>query len=1055
MATTGWLGEQTVHQWGGWGTRFTTNVYISGIRRYSDHVDVSGTIYLYCKSNGAYSVWYDWNITSWSMGNNLGQIKERTYTNNILNRSWGKNFTVRINCSNSATSATFNAGFSDSNMGGRDKYWTIYFDRYATAPSGIKSTSSYTEYSTITTSCSGINWGQGYSNRKLTCTASYTFNGKTENFTLGTWNDGATSKTVTKNDFNFPADLNVSVKWIASTNVGSTTSSSQVRVGQTYPAPNLSEVNFEGSSQSTYKLNATVTGINYGENYSKREANLYFDYTLDGISYSTLLFSISDGSSSMTVEYDATTESEPWKFIPDDEKGTLRLVVDNGHRISTKSSAQIYCQPQYEAYIVESIPDSEKEKSEIYTGKNIQIQNAPKDAPLADFKLYGDTFQQSYKGKNLININFTNSTSNGVTKTLNSDGSITLNGHTTQGHKFEIAPAVDYEIGQTYTIHIEVLSGSFVPYNSNKDCAVIFVYSKEGSSGLQTNITENGATASYTPTSSMVSQSVRLWFAFNSNTTSELAIFNNFTFRVQIEKDSTATSYEPYVGGVPSPNPDYPQPIQTVTGTQTVEIRGKNLFRAKDGQYRDSTLTVDVENGRIHVYGHPHASFDQNVWIPVEDIHADGTYTLTMNYSGFGGGSFRLTKDKSYKGDNNFGGTYYSPNMGTPVTASATDITYNWILIYLSHSNAQAEVDYYINPQFESGSLSTAFVPYSNQTYEINLGKNMFDKNVQITNGYTYDRDGSMVTLGNCSVQEAYIQVKPNATYTLHTDATSSQATDFRVYICEYDSGKGFIKRDVPNPVASSTNTIITTANTHFVRLCFSTVCIDTLQFEAGSTATTYAPYFEPIELCKLGDYQDYIWKDGEDWKIHKDIGKYQFNGSEPWIRSGLTTNDTFVAAISTKLQDYLKVKDSNTLKSAYFIQHNSVKASGRMKAYNGNETAPIAFALSFDATSITDITDATTWISNNKPIVYSAINNPTDTTITDQTLIEQLEAISNASLQSGTNNITNIAIAPNLAGDMEIRYYTKWQDTFPATLYSNGKNGTGQFKQIRRIGTK
>lgn len=355
MATTGWLGEKTVHEWGGWGTRFTTNVYINGIRRYSDHVDVTGTIYLYCKSNGAYSVWYDWNITSWSMGNNLGQIKERTYTNNILNRSWGKNFTVRINCSNSATSATFNAGFSDANMGGKDFYWPIYFDRYATAPSGIKCTGSYTKYSTITTSCSNINWGQGYSNRKLTCTASYTYKGKTENFTLGTWTDGATSKTVTKNNFNFPADLNVSIKWVASTNIGSTSATTQVKVGQTYPAPNLSKVSITGSSPSTYRLNATVTGIDYGENYLKRDAKLYFDYTLDGISYSTLLSSISNGNTSISVNYNATSESEPWKFIPDDEKGVLRLVVDNGHQTSTKSSGQIYCQPQYEAYIIELI----------------------------------------------------------------------------------------------------------------------------------------------------------------------------------------------------------------------------------------------------------------------------------------------------------------------------------------------------------------------------------------------------------------------------------------------------------------------------------------------------------------------------------------------------------------------------------------------------------------------------------------------------------------------------------------------------------------------------
>lgn len=355
MATTGWLGEKTVHEWGGWGTRFTTNVYISGIRRYSDHVDVTGTIYLYCKSNGAYSVWYDWNITSWSMGNNLGQIKERTYTNNILNRSWGKNFTVRINCSNSATSATFNAGFSDANMGGKDKYWTIYFDRYATAPSGIKCNATYTEYSTITTSCSNINWGQGYSSRKLTCTASYTYNGKTENFTLGTWTGGATSKTVTKSNFNFPADVNVSIKWVASTNIGSTTATTQVKAKQTYPAPNLSNVTFSGNSNGVYKFTASASNIDYGKNYSKREATLYLDYNLDGVSYSTQLKKITNGATSISISYNASSLPEPWTKIPDDENVTLRLVVDNGHQTATKKSGSYYCQSQYEAYIVELI----------------------------------------------------------------------------------------------------------------------------------------------------------------------------------------------------------------------------------------------------------------------------------------------------------------------------------------------------------------------------------------------------------------------------------------------------------------------------------------------------------------------------------------------------------------------------------------------------------------------------------------------------------------------------------------------------------------------------
>lgn len=944
MATTGWLGEQTVHQWGGWGTRFTTNVYISGIRRYSDHVDVSGTIYLYCKSNGAYSVWYDWNITSWSMGNNLGQIKERTYTNNILNRSWGKNFTVRINCSNSATSATFNAGFSDSNMGGRDKYWTIYFDRYATVPSGIKSTSSYTEYSTITTSCSGINWGQGYSNRTLTCTASYTFNGKTENFTLGTWTDGATSKTVTKNDFNFPADLNVSIKWVASTNVGSTTSSSQVRVGQTYPAPNLSEVNIEGSSPSTYKLNATVTGINYGENYSKREAKLYFDYTLDGISYSTLLSSISDGSTSMTVEYDATNESEPWKFIPDDEKGILRLVVDNGHRTSTKSSAQFYCQPQYEAYIVESIPDSEKEKSEIYTGKNIQIQNSPKDAPLADFKLYGDTCQQTYTGKNIVDINFADSTSNGVTKTLNADGSITLNGHTTSGNNFEIAPAVDFEIGKTYTIHIEVLSGSFVPYNSNKDWAVTFVYAEDGGTTLQANVTENGATASYTPTSQMKSFNVRLWFAFNSSTTSDMAIFNNFTFRAQIEKGSTATSYEPYVGGTPSPNPDYPQDIRVVTGENVVKVTGKNILKPSENLQasRQGLTNVVNDDGSIITSGKPTANWNSVVYpiVDITDMLEDGeTYTISQKVK-----TNKLYLQVNARNKNTGNVQYIALDNATSksFTVDKSSYTYSYLiqspLITTWGDDTLTITNYY---QLEKSSQATDFEPYQEQTYTLNLGS---------------------------------------------------------------------------------------------------------------------------IELCGLGDngeggylYKDSIYRnlgDGK-WYVHKDVGKIMLDESKTYSSLDDGPNGIkrfkFTDSSIRNIPNYSLGVISDIWKGAVY-------GSGEISEFHPNTIAMLSsnniFAITTDSTTYT-VDDFKTLLNTNPATVYYALATPSDTIITDQTLIEQLESISNASLQNGTNTITNIAIAPNLAGDMEISYYTKWQDTFPATLYSNGKNGTGQFKQIRRIGTK
>lgn len=105
----------------------------------------------------------------------------------------------------------------------------------------------------------------------------------------------------------------------------------------------------------------------------------------------------------------------------------------------------------------------------------------------------------------------------------------------------------------------------------------------------------------------------------------------DITFTPMIEKGSTATSYEPYTGGIPSPNPDYPQEIKSVVNP-TVKVCGKNLF-----QPLMPTTTVDgvtvTNNG-------------------------DGTYTL--NGTATGNATFRLDQ-LSYAGTGNlnkYKGTY-------------------------------------------------------------------------------------------------------------------------------------------------------------------------------------------------------------------------------------------------------------------------------------------------------------------------------------------------------------------------------------------------------------
>lgn len=117
---------------------------------------------------------------------------------------------------------------------------------------------------------------------------------------------------------------------------------------------------------------------------------------------------------------------------------------------------------------------------------------------------------------------------------------------------------------------------------------------------------------------------------------------------------------------------------------------------------------------------------------------------------------------------------------------------------------------------------------------------NLFDKTANITRGYTYTSTGGTTQLNNCFIQEKYIEVESSKEYILSTTNSYISETDYRLVICEYDSSKNFIKRNL-----SSTQyyKITTSATTKYVRLCASTVTIDELKFEKGSIATPYSPY--------------------------------------------------------------------------------------------------------------------------------------------------------------------------------------------------------------------
>ena len=543
--------------------------------------------------------------------------------------------------------------------------------------------------------------------------------------------------------------------------------------------------------------------------------------------------------------------------------------------------------------VVEQLP-VQGEESKLYltekahttqtaTGNPITATITDGAGQIEDFQLDGDTFQQSYEGWNILDVDFENTTSAGVTKTLNADKTITLNGKINAGLNFTFGKNITFDTSSQYTLKVEVLRGSSTPYTNdgqpNHQWAVMvnMGLSSLGWQSYAVMCADNVTTATFTPAQS--TGTPRFWFGYNSSTADETTgIFNDYTLRISVKKDTTISGYEPYVGEIASPNPDYPQPIQVVTGEQTVSKVGKNLFNK-------ATITTGAY------------------------LTTDGGITQTVDFD-------------------------------------TTD----------------------------------------------------------------------------------YIAISPSTTYYL--PQTSTRRLKY------YNANKVALTNDWDIASGATGQAITTPSGAYYVRFSFDnrTTDINTFQFELGSTPTTYAPYSKTdypidlgsIELCKLGTYQDYIYKDGDTWKVHKAMSKVLIDGTVGTISSPSTNRFNLDDCIT----DYKKQANSSFALCDQYIsigqtddnaQFNTNASSYECCINFGSATASV---IRFKNTKIATSDDFADALEDHPLTMYYALATATDTEITDATLISQLNTIASASLETGTNTLTNSATGSNLAGDMEVDYF-------------------------------
>lgn len=160
-------------------------------------------------------------------------------------------------------------------------------------------------------------------------------------------------------------------------------------------------------------------------------------------------------------------------------------------------------------------------------------------------------------------------------------------------------------------------------------------------------------------------------------------------------------------------------------------------------------------------------------------------------------------------------------------------------------------------------------------------------------------------------------------------------------------------------------------------------------------------------ELCKIGDYQDYIYKSGDDWFIHKTTNKLVLDGTETtWF--GWSYSSAFLTVFDAINPS---TRTSGIVMSDRFIEGESTTQGSQWDDFPNGTVAIRQYGtapkIGFKTDVANDLATWKTWLTTHNTTVYYALVTPTDTKITDNTLIGQLEALLNAGIYGRTTMIS------------------------------------------------
>lgn len=469
------------------------------------------------------------------------------------------------------------------------------------------------------------------------------------------------------------------------------------------------------------------------------------------------------------------------------------------------------------------------------------------------FSLDGKTEQKTYTGKNVLNYIDNLQSISGLTNTINSDGSITTTGKPTSDYtrivkNYDITNLLEDK--QVYTISQEKLNRKvFIQISAKKKDGTYTYY--DSSTGKLSFTVDKSLYTNYsiviqTPTMSVWGDS-------------SLTITNKYMLCKGT--DTADTSFEPYVGGQASPNPDYPQEIKNVRGVENIlpnslaqgswnttdtltRVANYSNIYLKAGTYVFSS-DIDITKYKIWL-GTSTKKFPHTDWNIVNEIQSWiplKKYTFTIKNDGYFLVMYRKVDDSNI----------------TPSELSN------------------------LKQQLEEGSIVHDFVPYGSNYLQLeNVGENILNIDETPFTVKKITSQGNVLYWSGYSGVNDFVKVKEKTTYKF-----SSNEVNKVCYIDYYDKNKNYLSR-----TGTAVDYFTTPENCKYIKFAINLELIPTnAQLMEGTIIKPYEPYQKKImnidlkgnNLCSNKDKtikDDLIIENGIA-KIYKKFSEYTFTGNE------------------------------------------------------------------------------------------------------------------------------------------------------------------------------